>query len=115
MNDVTMRPDTSLYAILQNNTQGNDKKLMLSMIKHMSKNMNTIVINGSTLDDIMSDTSMSESSIRNSLSSLSELGLVEKTRLLRAEYIINPVLCYKGSEIDVWKMYAQVEAQRKMK
>ena len=113
--NVVMKTDTKLYSVLQNDINGSDKKLMLSLIKYMTKDMNTITINGDTLSSIIKDTGMSESHIRNALSNLSRLELVEPTRLLRSEYIVNPVLCYKGNEDTTWRYYSYMENQRKAK
>lgn len=112
--NATMRTDTKLYHVLQNETIGTDKKVLLSMIKYMTKDMNTITMNGATMNDVTKDTAMSESAVRNSLSNLVKLELVAPTRLLRSEYIVNPVLCFKGNEHSVWNMYSKIEQQLKL-
>ena len=115
MTTVTMNTESKLYHVLQNQVTGSDKKLMMSLLKHMTTDMNILTVNGDTLTSIMKDTGMSESHVRNSLSKLSKLGLIESSRLLRSEYIINPSLGYKGNEYEVWKMYSMYEEQRKAK
>lgn len=115
MTTVTMNTGSNLYHVLQNDVTGSDKKLMMSLLKHMTTNMNTITVNGATLTSILIDTGMSESHVRNSLSKLTKMNLIESSKLLRSEYIINPSLCYKGSEYEAWKMYSMYEEQRKAK
>lgn len=114
LNGVVMRVETEMYHVLQNDTIGADKRVMLSMIKYMTREMNIITVNGDTLSMLMKDTTMSASAIRNSLSNLTRLELIEPSKLIRAEYIVNPVLCFKGSEDATWRSYTKMKSQRKV-
>ena len=110
--NVTINTDSGIYKVLENEVSGSGKKLMLAMFKHMTADMNHIIVGGGTLDILCAETGLSESQVRNKTSELSRLHLIEPTGLIRAEYIVNPVLVIKGNSVAVWKFYGELERQR---
>ena len=107
--NVTLLVNSKAYTEFEKSTIGADKKVMLSILKYMIADFNIININGSTLKSISNETSMSESHIRNSISRLKKLYLIEPTRDFRGEYIVNPTFAFKGSESKVWHTYGLIE------
>jgi len=110
--NVMINTESDIYKVLENETSGSAKKLILAMFKLMTKDMNHIIVGGETLETLCEETGLSEAQIRNKTSELSRLHIIEPTRLIRAEYIINPVLAIKGSSNAVWKFYGELERQR---
>lgn len=106
---VTMYTEGASYKLLEDQTTGTGKKVLLSVLKHMESDLNTIIIGGDTLKSMINDTMLSESQIRNGISELRKLGLIEPTRQLRAEYIVDPTLAIKGNPNIVWKFYGALE------
>lgn len=106
---VELFHNSDAYELLENHTSGTAKKVMLSVIKHMEKDFNQIIVNGPTLDSMLKDTGLSESQIRNGVSQLKQLQLLEPTRQIRAEYIVNPTLAIKGDAKSVWNFYGSIE------
>ena len=97
------------YSMLENETTGTAKKVILSMIRYMEKDMNQIIVNGATLDSIVKDTGLSVSQVRKAVSELKGLRLIEPTGQIRAEYIVNPLLAIKGEPRKVWRFYGSIE------
>jgi hypothetical protein len=98
-----------MFDILNGVASSTAKKVVLSMMKEMAKDMNTVTVNGDTMQRMVLHTGMSASQIRNGVSEAKALGLVEATGQLRAEYIVNPALAIKGNDVKVWKMYGAIE------
>jgi predicted transcriptional regulator len=106
---VDLKVNSEAYNILENTITGSGKKMMLSIFRLMTKDTNIITINGATLDEICSETKLSQQQVRDKVSELKKHGLIEPTGALRAEYIVNPTLAIKGSEIKVWREYGKLE------
>jgi len=83
------------------------KQILAAILKYMEADLNTIHIGGETLKNIMEYTGYNEQVIRNHLREL--YPLIEKTRQIRGEYIINPTFAVKGSEQAVWDFYRTLE------
>ena len=98
-----------MYKAFEEKTTGSEKKVMLAILKLMAKDLNVITIGGKTLLEIMDETGMSESHIRNSVSKLKSLFLIEPTGVLRGEYIVNPTFAIKGDIRKVWRFYGELE------
>lgn len=109
---VVLRTDTELYRCLYIPLGSTAKRILESIFEYMAEDMNTIQVGGDTLEAIMLMTGYSEKTVRNQLVELNKLGLLESTDL-RGEYIVNPVLAYKGNEYRVWEMYKVIEENKK--
>ncbi len=109
--NVMLNQHSKYYTVLQNEITGADKKIFLAIVKHMGIDTNLITLLGDTLAILMSELSVSKQQIRNATSNLAALHLLEPTRTLRGEYIVNPSLAWKGDEEKVWKYYTKFEFQ----
>jgi len=106
--DTSLKTDNKLWKVFENNTSGTGKTIMLAIFRYMESDTNLIAIVGNMLDTLRKDTGMSESQIRNKVSELKKLHLIEPTSL-RGEYIVNPTLAIKGKSGKVWEMYGNIE------
>jgi hypothetical protein len=98
-----------MFYVLNGVASSTAKKVVLAMMKEMAKDMNTVMVNGDTMQRMVLHTGLSASQIRNGVSEAKVLNLVEATGQLRAEYIVNPALAVKGNDVKVWKMYGAIE------
>ena len=105
---INLKTNGKLWKVFENKTSGTGKTVMLAIFRYMESDTNLITINGNTIIAIKNDTGMSESQIRNKVSELKKLHLIEATTI-RGEYIVNPTLAIKGSSGKVWEMYSKIE------
>jgi len=89
-------------------TTGTGKIVMMALLRHMEKDTNIVAPSGDTLKRLSKETELSDSQIRNKLTELKKLCLIESTGT-RAEYIVNPLLATKGNEGSIWETYGKVE------
>ena len=104
---VILKTDGSLYQKEFVRVGQTSKNIMLAILKYMEEDLNTIIISGETLKFIMQHTGYTEQVIRNHLREL--YPLIEKTRQIRGEYIVNPLFAIKGSEHAVWEFYSSLQ------
>ena len=109
--NVMINQHSKYYQVLQNEITGVDKKVFLAIVKHMEIDTNLITLLGATLSIIIDELAVSKQQVRNATSNLAVLHLLEPTRTLRGEYIVNPSLAWKGNEDKVWKFYTKFEFQ----
>ena len=99
-----------IYRSFVEHTIGAEKKVMMGILKYMEPDMNHVIINGETLVNIMNTTGLCKQQIRNCVTNLKKLHIIEPLRL-RAEYIVNPLFAVKGNYDEVWKFYGQMNAE----
>ena len=109
---VDLKVESSLYEVFENNVSGTGKKVMLSILKLMERDMNQIIIGGKTLTTIMETTGLSEQQVRNKVTELKKHRLIEPTGELRAEYIVSPTFAVKGDENSVWDFCSKIESNK---
>ena len=107
--EVVLKVDGSLYREYFMSVGQTSKNVMLAILKYMDDDMNTIQVNGDTLDAIIDHTGYNKQVVRNQLVKLKPL--IERTNL-RGEYIVNPMFAVKGNKDKVWKMYSKIERYR---
>ena len=105
---VELFTEGTIYKSFNMNTTGSEKKVMMSILDHMERDMNHIIINGDTLDSMMKYTDMSKQQVRDAVSTLKRLHVIEPLEL-RAEYIVNPTFAIRGSYKKVWEFYSEME------
>ena len=79
------------------------------VLKYMEDNTNLIIFKGDTLDRIMEESGYNEQVIANAVSRLKKKYLIEPTKRMRREYIVNPLIAVKGNEFMVWNEYGKIE------
>lgn len=104
--------NNKLYNVFMMETTGSAKKLMLEILIEMDPNTNFITISGTTLHNLMDKTGMSESMVRKIVSELKSLYLIEPTKEVKAEYVVNPSFAIKGDIGSVWRSYGNLERRR---
>ena len=104
--EVVLKVDGELYKDYFIAAGQTSKNVMLAILKYMDDDMNTIQVNGDTLDAIIEHTGYNKQVVRNQLVKLQPL--IEKTSL-RGEYIVNPMFAVKGDEKKVWNIYKKME------
>jgi len=109
---VELMINNKLYNVFMMETTGSAKKLMLEILIEMDPNTNFITIGGTTLHNLMDKTGMSESMVRKVVSELKSLYLIEPTKKIKAEYVINPSFAIKGDTGSVWRSYGNLERSR---
>ena len=106
---VVIMTDGSQYNVFEKSASGTAKKVMLGMMKYMGIDSNLIIMKNKTIDLISKDSGLSQDQIRNGITELKKLQLIEPTRLLTAEYIIDPTFAFKGDKTKVWRAYGTIE------
>lgn len=101
---------SELYNTEYKNLSHTSKKVLESVFKFMTVNMNTINIGGDTLKSMIDYSGYSEKTIRNQVSEICKTKILEHTSN-RGEYIVNPLIAYKGDYKEVWRTYGEVEIQ----
>jgi hypothetical protein len=110
--NVKLFTNSESYEKFSDGADNSDKKLMLSLLREMHKDLNIICINGKTLQSIQEQTVLSVSQIRNSTSKLSNLGLLSRTFEMPAEYQVSPTFATKGDHRLIYNIMAQIEKKR---
>jgi len=112
---ITMNHNSTYYKVFELKVTGADKKVMLAILKLMEIDMNTISLLGDTLEAICAEAKVSKQQVRNATSRLAKLHLLEPTKTIRGEYVINPSFAWKGNEARTWKFYETLEQQARNK
>lgn len=109
---VDLKIHGELYEVFEGSISGTGKKVMLAILKRMTRDMNHIIIGGDTLDDICESLGLSTAQVRNKITELKRYALIEPTMTLRAEYLVNPTFAIKGNEDAVWRFYGEIEVAK---
>lgn len=109
---VVMRTETQMYKDVYMVLDKIAKRVYDAVIHYMTEDLNTIQPQGEVLDGLVLMTGYEKNTVQKAVGRLSKLGLVEKTDL-RGEYIVNPMVAYKGNEYRVWEMYRVIEENKK--
>lgn len=107
--------NSKYYRLFELDVQGADKKVMLAILKYMGIDTNIINLVGDDLISICKEANVSKQQVRNATSRLVKLHLLESTKTLRGEYVVNPSFAWKGNEGRVWRFYEKLELQAKDK
>ena len=109
LKDIVVKASGSLYQDKFVGLGKTEKNILLSLIRLMDDDMNTVQVGGDTLEEVCRETGYGKQVVRNKLGSL--YPLLEKTGL-RGEYIVNPLFAIKGNETSVWKVYHKIELDK---
>ena len=103
--NIMLNQHSKYYKIFENDVQGVDKKIMLAALKEMEIQTNLIVFSGSTLVNIKESVKVSTQQVRNAISRLAKLNLLEKTLTIKNGYVVNPSFAWKGDETTIWRFH----------
>lgn len=109
---ITILTSSSLYCSYTALKAG-EKAVFTALLRFMADGLNTIHIGGETLEALAKDTSFTRPSIRNAVSALKKVGLIEPTTL-SGEYVINPLIAVKASDTGAWIHYQKIETQKRI-
>jgi DeoR/GlpR family transcriptional regulator of sugar metabolism len=92
-----------------------DRAIAMKIFEIIEPDMNTFHCGGSTLKWISKELNVTDTTIRNAVSRLKKNFVIESTAA-SGEYIVDPLIAYKGDIDKVWKSYSNVEMElRKLK
>jgi len=112
---ITVNFESSAYKNHFLQLSKGDRSIAMKIFEIIEPNMNTFQIGGRTMEWLSKELGVQDSSIRDAVSRMKKLFVVESTAV-RGEYIVDPLIAYKGDQDKVWDNYSKIEMElRKLK